>query len=150
MSTLYTPEMLALATELARYPLNGSFAYQADVRSKVCGSTLSIGLDCDAKGAVSRIGLKVSACAVGQSSAAILAQSVQGVTAQDLTRTHAALRDWLAGKGALPDWPGLATLSSARERAGRHGALLLPWEAALQALSASDCAGDLSSQSASR
>lgn len=150
MSTLYTPEMLALAIELAGYPLDDGFAHQASARSKVCGSSLSIGLDLDVDGAVRRIGLKVSACAVGQSSAAILAQHIGGVTALEVEQTHAALCDWLTGEGVLPDWPGLATLAPARDRTGRHGALLLPWEAALKALSASDCGPELSSHSASR
>ncbi|MEO0872598.1 MAG: iron-sulfur cluster assembly scaffold protein [Pseudomonadota bacterium] len=150
MSTLYTPEMLALAIELALYPLDERFSRQASARSKVCGSTLAIGFDLNAEGAVSRIGLKVSACAVGQGSAAILAQGVQGSSAQQLSDTLDAIRAWLAGEGEMPDWPGFQTLAPARERTGRHGALLLPWEAAVKALSAVDCAGDLSSRSASR
>ena len=42
---------------------------------------------------------------------------------------------WLAGGGTMPDWPGLDRLSAAREFPARHGAIMLPWNAALDALS---------------
>jgi len=35
----------------------------------------------------------------------------------------------------LPDWPGLDAIEAARAFPGRHGAMLLPWQAALAALS---------------
>lgn len=135
MSTLYTPQMLALAADLARYPLAGEYTHRASERSSVCGSTLTLGLDLDEHGAVSRIGLQVSACAIGQSSAAVLAGHAQGAKPEEIAATHAALQDWLSGEGDLPSWPGLDALAAARSRPGRHGALLLPWQAATRALS---------------
>ena len=150
MSALYTPEVLALATQLAMHPFDEDFAFQASARSKVCGSSLTIGLDLDAQGRVCRFGFKVSACAVGQSSAATLAQGAQGVDAKGLEQTLKAIRMWLSGEGDPPDWPGFAHLAPAHAHAGRHGALLLPWEAAVKALSANDCSTELSSRSASR
>jgi hypothetical protein len=47
----------------------------------------------------------------------------------------------VAGEGSLPDWPGLATIAAARDYPGRHGALMLPWTAALQLLSTRDAGG---------
>jgi hypothetical protein len=35
----------------------------------------------------------------------------------------------------MPDWPGLAAIAPAREFPGRHGAIMLPWTAARDALS---------------
>ena len=135
MSALYTPEMLALSTRLSSYPWSADLALQAEARSDICGSTISIGLDLDESGRVSKIGLKVSACAVGQSSAAILADAVQGASPGELAATLHELRLWLANLGDLPAWPRLEVIKGARPHAGRHGALLLPWEAALKALS---------------
>lgn len=135
MSALYTPQMLALCADLARYPWSGGLALQADARSSVCGSTITIGLDCGQDGAIGAIGLKVAACAVGQGSAAILAGGAHGRTRADIEATLAGLRNWLAHEGDLPDWPRLEALAGARDYAGRHAALLLPWEAALKALS---------------
>ena len=135
MSALYTPEMLALSTRLSSYPWSADLARQAQARSAICGSAISIGLDLDESGRVSKIGLKVSACAVGQSSAAILAHAVQGASLDDLAATLRDLRLWLADEGDLPAWPKLEVIEGARPHAGRHGALLLPWEAAVKALS---------------
>lgn len=140
MSRLYTPQMLALSADLARFALSGEFAHTASARSSVCGSTLTIGLDLDGAGAVCRIGLQVAACAIGQSSAAILAGAAHAARPEDIAATHAGLRAWLGG-AELPDWPGLDVLSAARDHPGRHGALLLPWEAAVRALDPVLCAG---------
>jgi hypothetical protein len=45
------------------------------------------------------------------------------------------LERWLAGEGDLPAWSGIGALAPARDHPGRHGALLLPWKAACEALS---------------
>jgi len=132
---LYTPQLLALAAQLAANPLDREFQHNATRRSRSCGSTLDVGLDLGVDGCISAIGLRVSACAVGQASAALLAQSLTG---RDLTELVAATRDielWLAGQGELPDWPDFAVLEAARPYHGRHEALLLPWKAACDALS---------------
>jgi hypothetical protein len=48
---------------------------------------------------------------------------------------------WVAGEGALPGWPDLKVIAPARDFPGRHGAMLLPWKAALAALSKAEAAG---------
>ena len=136
--------MLSLATELAQYPLNGPFDNTADARSRICGSSVSIGLDV-LDSSVSRIGLKVAACAVGQSSAAVLASAVKGCTVGQLTGTHQAIRLWLDGEGVVPEWPRFEALAGAKEHKGRHGALILPWDAAIWALSSVSTPVQLSS-----
>jgi len=94
-----------------------------------------MGLATNEAGGITRIGLKVSACAVGQSSAAILAGEVEGRTLDELGEALSQTRRWLAGEGNLPDWPRLDAIAGALPHPGRHGALLLPWEAAIKALS---------------
>ena len=133
-SKLYTTQMLSLSAELANYPYSEDFELTADARSSVCGSTISIGLDLDGSGIIRKTGLRVAACAVGQSSAAILARNAAGARAEDISRTREGLRAWLSDEGPLPDWPDLEVLSGVREHKGRHGALLLPWDAAAKAL----------------
>lgn len=102
----------------------------------VCGSTIQIGLQTDDSGRISKLGMKVSACAVGQSSAAILAKGALGTDVEALDETTDAIRSWLSGDGDLPEWPQLEIIAGARPHPGRHGALLLPWETAVKALSA--------------
>ena len=79
--------------------------------------------------------MQVSACAVGQSSAAILALGAGGAMPEQLLATQSAIAGWLAGEKPLPEWPEFDTLAPALPHTGRHGALLLPWNAAIQALS---------------
>jgi len=132
---LYSPELLGLATGLAAFPLSDDLPLRAEARSRSCGSVIALGLGLDETGRIARIGMQVSACAIGQASAALLAQGVSGRDAGAVDAAAAALTQWLAGEGALPDWPGIAALAPARDHPGRHGALLLPWTAARTALS---------------
>lgn len=132
---LYSPELLAQAVALSAYPLDDRLALRADARSRTCGSEIVLGLDIADDGKVARIGMQVRACAIGQASAALLAQGAAGQNAGAIAATLSALEAWLAGDAALPDWPHLALLAPARDHPGRHGALLLPWKAATKALS---------------
>ena len=139
VTKLYTPDLLALATSLADFPLSGEFDYRAQGRSRTCGSTIEVGVDLGPNGALNRLGLQVSACAIGQSSAAILSQEAKGRSSADFSRALAEIEAWLVDDGTsqapLPDWPGFEALIPARAHKGRHGALLLAWTAINQALS---------------
>lgn len=135
---LYTPRLLALSTELARFPIDDSFTHRAEARSRTCGSTIELGVDLAPDGTVARLGLAVSACAIGQSSAAILALAAQGRPADDFMAMHEQIGEWLASgedQPAPPDWPGFEALEPALPHKGRHGALMLAWSAMAQALS---------------
>lgn len=140
-SKLYTPELLGLATGLAAFPLADDLPLRAEERSRTCGSVIALGLALDDHGLVSRVGLKISACAIGQASAALLAQAIKGDNPAYVCWMSAALERWLAGEGDLPRWRGIEALVPARDHPGRHGALLLPWMAARKALSQSVAAG---------
>lgn len=132
---LYSPELLALAVGLAVYPLTDDLPLMGEARSRSCGSTLQMALALDDDGRIERIGMRVSACAVGQASAAIFAAAAPGRNADELAETLTGLEAWLGGEGEMPDWPRLGTVAAARDYPGRHGAMLLPWKAAIDALS---------------
>lgn len=132
---LYTPEVLALAVDLASFPLHDTFDHIAEMRSKICGSTITMGLNCSVSGYVSEVGLSVSACAIGQASAAIFARSAMGLSAKDLTAYLADIESWLDDRSDLPDIVSFDLLLPAKAYSARHGALLLPWRAAQRALS---------------
>ncbi len=133
-AVLYTPEVLALATALARYPLTGDLPLRGAARSPACGSRIELMLACDGNGRIARIGLRAQACAVGQASAAIFAGAASGHDRAALAAALAQIEGWLRGEAGLPDWPGLGAIAAARDYPGRHGAILLPWKAALEAL----------------
>jgi NifU-like protein involved in Fe-S cluster formation len=132
-AALYTPEILALATDLARYRLDEDLHLRGSARSPSCGSSLDIGLTLDAGGRIARIGLRSHACAIGQAAAAIFAAAAAGRDRAEIADAQARLEDWLAGD-RRPDWPGLDILAGAQAYPGRHGAVMLPWRAALAAL----------------
>jgi NifU-like protein involved in Fe-S cluster formation len=134
-SKLYTPDLLALAIGLSDFPLTDDLPLRAEARSRSCGSVITIGLALDDHGLVSRVGMQIKACAIGQASAALLAQAVRGDIPGHICQMAQALENWLAGTGDLPHWRGIAALAPARDYPGRHGALLLPWTAAASALS---------------
>lgn len=138
---LYTPELLALAVDLARWPRLGDAPLHGEARSATCGSTLAMDLALDDAGRIERLGMAVRACAVGQASAAIFAREAGGRSVEDIARMLGLLEAWLAGEAAAPDWPGLSPLEPARAYPARHGAMLLPWKAALAALSSTAPAG---------
>lgn len=132
---LYTPEMLAAAVELAHFPPIENATLHGEARSVSCGSTLALDLMQDAKGRVEGIGLRVRACAVGQASAAIFGRHIAGMTGADLLEARSAMLLWLKEDGPLPSWPDIELIAAAKDYPGRHGAMLLPWNAAADALS---------------
>jgi NifU-like protein involved in Fe-S cluster formation len=138
---LYTPELLGLAVELAEWPPLDTAAHRAEVRSPTCGSTLAMDLSVDSAGRIERLGMRVRACAVGQASAAIFARHARGLGASEIALALGKLEAWLDEQGPAPDWPGLSAVAPARDFPARHGAMLLPWKAALAALSSNPAAG---------
>jgi NifU-like protein involved in Fe-S cluster formation len=141
-AALYSPAVLGLATSLARWPLDPGLPLHGNARAPLCGSTIELGLELNDIGMITRIGLKVHACAIGQASAALFAQSALDCNRADLAAALAALEAWLADPAApLPAWPGLDVIAPARSYSARHGAILLPWKAALAALPTSSLPG---------
>ena len=132
-AVLYSPALLALAVELADYPFDPHARRIGSARSRSCGSIVDISMN--GSDSISDFGLKVAACAVGQAAAAIFARSANGKSAEDCAGAVAEIRDWLGGAGRAPDWPGFEALAAARDFPGRHEAILLPWRAAIDALS---------------
>ena len=128
---LYSPELLSLAVELARYPYDADLPLKGEARSRTCGSRIELScLDRFAD-----LGMRVSACAVGQAAAAIFAGGAPGKDIGRIAAAREQITGWLGGNGTLPDWPGIDTLAPALPHAGRHDAILLPWTAAERALS---------------
>ncbi|MFN4112327.1 MAG: iron-sulfur cluster assembly scaffold protein [Sphingomonadaceae bacterium] len=133
-SRLYTPDILALAVSLARFPLDPGLPFHGEARSRICGSTLQIGLSLDEAERISGLGLQVRACALGQAAAAIFAAAATGRSADEIDAAAEAVERWLAGEGSQPQWRGIEALVPARGYPARHGAILLPWKAAQAAL----------------
>jgi len=135
VAKLYTPELLGLTVELAAWPPMENLPLHGQARSPTCGSTLELDLALDEDGAIDTLGLRVRACAVGQAAAAIFARHATGQDMAAITSAHDRIEGWLDAEAPIADWPDLGLLAAAREFPGRHGAILLPWKAAIAALS---------------
>jgi len=133
--------MLAAAVELAQYPRLESAPLHGRARSPNCGSSLELDLAVDPHERVAQIGMMVRACAVGQAAAAIFARHARGRSLKEIAAAHHGLIEWLGSDGPTPHWPDLELIASARDYPGRHGAVLLPWKAAITALSSVPASG---------
>lgn len=137
---LYTPQLLAAAVELASYPPIKTALLHGEARSQTCGSRVAVDLVLNDEGLIERVGLTVTACAVGQGAAAILARHANGCTPQELVTAAESMAAWLDDEGPPPRWPDLTLISPARAFPARHGAMLAPWRAAIAALSSAAAA----------
>jgi NifU-like protein involved in Fe-S cluster formation len=142
MSTekLYTPELLALTLEVARWPAMENLPLHGEARSPTCGSTLALDLALDECGRLQTLGMRVRACAVGQAAAALFARSALGLDRDAIAKAHDRIEGWLESEAPIAEWNGLELLLPARDFPARHGAILLPWKAALAALSSAPAA----------
>lgn len=134
---LYSTELLALAIELADYPFDAAAPAIGHARSRSCGSVIDLS---SSGGSLEDLGLRVSACAVGQASAAIFARESSGMDAAAVAAMVENLGEWLQGQAPSSILPRLELLEPARPHLGRHEAILLPWRAALDALSKTEAA----------
>jgi NifU-like protein involved in Fe-S cluster formation len=132
---LYTTELLAAAVDLANWPALENAPLHGSARAPACGSTLAMDVALGTDGRIARIGLGSRACAVGQAAATVFARHAAGLGLAEVQAAHDGIIAWLDGAGPAPDWPDLALIAPAREYRARHGAMLLPWKAALDALS---------------
>lgn len=130
---LYNRDILALAVATADFPLLAD-ARRASLRAPLCGSRIIVDVDAGDDGLVRGVGLHVEACALGQASAALLARHAAGRSVAELRAARDAIAGWFAGEGERPGWPGFDLLAPARDYPARHGAILLPFDAAVAAL----------------
>ena len=127
----YTLEILRLAASL---PVAGTLEGadgSGEARSATCGSRLSTMVRTEG-GRIIEIAQNVTACAYGQASAAIVQGWAPGRLKAEVIVMRAALKAWLEGRGELP--APFQPLRPVQGRAGRHGAVLLPFDALLAAM----------------
>lgn len=132
---LYNRDILALAVATAEHLPRPDARLHASLRAPLCGSRILLDLDTDTAGRVTDAGMHVEACALGQASATLLARHIRGRSLDDIRNVRDAIAGWFGGSADAPDWPGFDLLAPARDYPARHGAILLPFDAAIAALS---------------
>ena len=128
-------QVVALAQHI---PLNERLA-KADASvtmvSPLCGSQVTVDLVLDGE-RISQFGQKVRACTLGAAAASIVAQHVEGASAEDLRELRMRMREMLKNDGPPPegDFAQLAILEPARDLISRHGSIMLIFDAIGEAL----------------
>ncbi len=130
---LYNHDILRLAASIPYQERLADPMGSSEKRSPICGSRVTVDIDLDDQGRVAGLGMLVRACALGQASAALMGRHAAGRTPAELAAARNALTAWLAGEGAMPDWPGLEALAPALPHSGRHPSIRLAFEAAAEA-----------------
>lgn len=130
---LYNTDILSLSSTLENATLSSPDGTARKV-SKLCGSWLEIDLKIGG-GVVSECALRLQACALGQASAAILKQSIIGVSLKELTIARDNLQAMLktGGEPPLGRFEKLAVLSGVAKYPARHTSTLLAFDAAVAA-----------------
>jgi NifU-like protein involved in Fe-S cluster formation len=103
--------------------------------SKVCGSIIEVDVAVS-DGVITGYGHTVSACALGQTSAAIVAREVVGTRVDDFVALRVQMQEMLKNGGTPPDgkWSDLRYLEPVREFPARHASTLLVFDAVVEAL----------------
>jgi len=139
---LYSRRILALAAGIGHVGRLDEPDGTAMKRSPLCGSTVTVDLKV-ADGRISEFAQDVKACALGQSSASVLASQVIGLDRNTIARGRDQLEAMLKRDGPVPEAPfeGLEALLPARDYKNRHASILLAWDATLAALDAATTRG---------
>jgi NifU-like protein involved in Fe-S cluster formation len=133
--TLYTIDILRLAASVGKWPPLTQPHGTAERRSPTCGSRVRADVMLAPDNSLVALGLSVSACALGQASAAILASEAVGKGQDVIAAARSDLAAFLGGSGdRLPDWPGMTQLAPARGYPARHPSILLAFDAVLAAM----------------
>jgi NifU-like protein involved in Fe-S cluster formation len=133
---LYNTDILSLSATLENAALVSPDGTARRV-SKLCGSWLEIDINVDS-GQVMECALRVQACALGQSSAAILKESIIGATLSELREARDDLQAMLKEGGAPPvgRFAKLRLLSGVSKYPARHNSTCLAFVAAVEAFEA--------------
>ncbi len=135
LSDLYSQKILEIA---ANQPIPGRLENpDATARrvSRVCGSSIEVDIAA-LDGRIVGYGHRISACALGQTSAAIVAAKIVGTPVDEFRAVREQMIAMLKADGTPPTgkWSDLAYLEPVRDYAPRHTSTLLVFDAISDAL----------------
>ena len=148
LSDLYSQKILDLA---GNAPQPGRLAdADASARkvSRVCGSVIEVDVVVR-DGVISDYGHEISACALGQTSAAVVAREIVGTPVAEFRQLREQMHAMLKENGAPPSgkWDDLRFLEPVREYRARHMSTLLVFDAVVEALEKAESAESVAAAS---
>jgi NifU-like protein involved in Fe-S cluster formation len=135
LSDLYSQKILDLAGNAKQPPRLVHADGSARKVSRVCGSVVEVDVRVE-DGVITGYGHDVSACALGQTSAAVVAREIVGTPVADFRQLREQMHAMLKENGAPPTgkWCDLGYLEPVREYRARHMSTLLVFDAVVEAL----------------
>ena len=135
LSDLYSQKILDLAGNAQHPPRLDSPQGSARKVSRVCGSAIEVDLNIE-NGLIMAYGHDVSACALGQTSAAVVAREIVGTPVKQFREVRDQMHAMLKDNGAPPagKWSDLGYLEPVREYRARHMSTLLVFDAVVAAI----------------
>lgn len=136
LTDLYSDRILEIA---ANQPRPGRLPHpdaSAKKVSRICGSSIEVDIAVE-DGVITGYGHDLSACALGQTSAAIVAREIVGTPVPEFRRVRDEMTKMLKENGAPPQgarWDDLKYLEPVREYRPRHTSTLLVFDAVADAL----------------
>ncbi|WDQ98891.1 iron-sulfur cluster assembly scaffold protein [Devosia sp. J2-20] len=141
LSDLYSQKILDLAGNAQQPPRLAAPHASARKVSRVCGSVIEVDLNIE-DGVIVSYGHDVSACALGQTSAAVVAREVVGTPVDQFRALRDQMHAMLKDNGAPPagKWSDLGYLEPVREYRARHMSTLLVFDAVVAAIEKAESA----------
>ncbi|SFV31065.1 NifU homolog involved in Fe-S cluster formation [Devosia crocina] len=135
LSELYSDRILEIAGNAVQPGRLPDPAASARKVSRVCGSMIEVDITLS-DGVITAYGHEVSACALGQTSAAIVAKAIVGTSVAEFTEVSRRMLAMLRDNGAPPEgkWSDLGFLQPAREFPARHASTMLVFDAVIEAI----------------
>lgn len=135
LSDLYSEKILGIAGNAPKAPRLAEPDASARKVSRICGSLIEVDVTVRG-GVIAEYGHDVSACALGQTSAAIVAANIIGTTPGEFQALRAEMHAMLKHGGVPPagKWADLKYLEPVRDYPARHTSTLLVFDAVAAAL----------------
>jgi nitrogen fixation protein NifU and related proteins len=132
---IYRKEILRLAANAAGAGRLAKASGSATLANPACGDRVTVDVTVEG-GRITALAHHTHACVLTQASAAILGADAVGLDRGEIERLTGAVRELLAG-GATPPAPfdAYAAFDGLANHKARHKCVLLPLEAALEAIS---------------
>jgi NifU-like protein involved in Fe-S cluster formation len=141
LSDLYSQKILDLAGNAVQPGRLGAADASARKVSRVCGSVIEVDVVVR-DGVIAGYGHEISACALGQTSAAVVAREIVGTPVAEFRQVSEQMHAMLKNGGPPPGgkWTDLRFLEPVRDYRARHMSTLLVFDAVVEALEKAESA----------
>jgi len=134
INQLYNRKILTYAADIPRLGRLDKPDATGDAVSRLCGSEIHVEIMVE-NGVITDFAQEVKACALGQTSASIVARNIIGTTQADISAARTAMAGMLKEGGPAPTgrFEDLEILAPVKDYPARHASVLLVFDGLLKA-----------------